>query len=74
MTLLRTIYLSEKTPTLYGNRMAHSHRRHGVVSETRELERGLLVSELEVELLLRQLLLRRHQIADQSSQLLRIQL
>lgn len=54
--------------------MAHSHRRHGVVSETRELERGLLVSELEVELLLRQLLLRRHQIADQSSQLLRIQL
>ena len=53
--------------------MTHSHRRHRVVREARELERGLLVSELEVELLLRQLLLRRHQITHQTTQLLRVQ-
>ena len=73
--LLRMIYRSDcQLLFSYRDGMFHSHGSHGVMGESGQIEGGLLVSKLEVELLLRKLLLHGHQIAHKTTQLLRIKL
>ena len=74
IALLKMIYSVNGQWEEYGNGVTHSDGGDCVVLESRQLVGRVLVGKLEVELLLRQLALPRLEIANQSAQLLRVQL